>query len=211
MNRNSTEIFQLTLVQFSRPCGPGDRIVYWPGYAKTPDNPGEVYCGDGHDWWFERPPSRDDAVRVLKSAPWSHDLGERFDTEYRESTQWPILDSAHKAAEAKLVNAAGEWVGRIRVRRDYLYPADSYDRAVAFVTYKEITQATRTHDSVGTEMLVGHAVAEAVVDAKVKHGTLLPERLHAIIRGVYKAAGLYGGKGKIIPYEYPKRVQKVKA
>lgn len=209
-----SEIFKLTIIQFNRPKGPGDRLVYWPGYADLPLNPGEVYRGDGHDWWFERPPSRDDAVRVLKSAPWSHDLGVLFDTEYRESTQWPIVDSAHKAADAKLVNGKGEWIGDIRVRRDYLYPADSYDRSIAFVTYDAIRDATKTRDAVGTEMLVGNAVAEAVVDAHratIKEGRSLSKSdVASIIRSVYRAAGLYGGKQPTVPYAYPKRVQKVK-
>lgn len=115
-------------------------IKYWPQAVEAGVRPIEVLRFFGLDapnpayytadhFIFKKPPSREDFLGVCKTLYWTYGWEQTL-FPLIESNPWPILDFMHKAADSKLLDEQGRHIGTIEVDREYVYDAQSYDRAV---------------------------------------------------------------------------------
>lgn len=116
-------------------------VSHWPKAAEIGLTPAIAPSRFADPWlpqWyvpteieFANPPSREDFLYVVSRTPWmqvwSKDLLPLI-----ERNDWPMIDHAHKAASAELIDEQGRTAGELKVYRHHLWNNERQN--VPFIT-----------------------------------------------------------------------------
>jgi hypothetical protein len=122
-----TDIFTLTVSYWPSATAAGKQPVVAIGFPE-----GDQYYSP-HEFHFRLAPGRADFAELIGQLPWAKcwlDSGLRDDV---ARSEWPIADFMHKAASTSILNAKGQVVGELQVRRYGVWGNEGYDRGMVAV------------------------------------------------------------------------------